>query len=90
MTDKTILAIAFLAFGTIIIIAEIVVLYRKNQGFGPQAVRIVGLTIVLSIAAALTSADMPVERFTAVIGLLATLAGYLAGRAEEKSPAGAP
>lgn len=84
MTDKTILAVSFLVFGAVITIAEIVVLYRKNQGFGPQAVRIVGLTLVLTIAAALTSADMPVERLTAVIGLLATLAGYLAGRAEEK------
>lgn len=84
MTDRTVLAISFLVFGAVIIIAEIVVLYRKSQGFGPQAVRIVGLTIVLTFAAALTSADIPVERLTAVIGLLATLAGYLAGRAEEK------
>lgn len=87
MADKAILAIAFLLFGAAITIAEVFVLYRKNQGFGPQAVRIVGLTIVLSIVAALTSADIPLERLTAVIGLLATLAGYLAGRAEEKTSA---
>lgn len=55
MVQANVLAIAFLIFGVLIVGMEIFVLYRKNQGFGLQSVRIVGITIVLVIAAALVS-----------------------------------
>ena len=79
------LPIAFLVFGALVILMEIVVLYRKNQGFGPQAVRIVGVTIVLTFAVALAASTLSVDRLTAIIGLLGTLAGYLAGRGEARA-----
>lgn len=85
MQDGTLLPIAVLSFGVIVIISEILVLYRKQQGFGPQAVRIVGITIIITIAGALSATNLiPLERLTAVIGLLGTLAGYLAGRGDNK------
>ena len=85
MSETTILPIAFLVFGAVIIGMEIFVLAKKNQGFGPQAVRIIGITVVLVIAAALSSINLSLDRLTPIIGLLGTLAGYLAGRGETKS-----
>jgi hypothetical protein len=86
MSENTILPIVFLAFGAVVVVGEIVILVRRQQGFGPQAVRIVGITIIVTIAAGLAAAsNIPLERLTAVIGLLGTLAGYLAGRGENKT-----
>ncbi len=85
MPETNILPIAFLVFGAVVIGMEVFVLYRKDQGFGPQAVRIVGVTIILVIAAALASTNLALDRLTPLIGLLGTLAGYLAGRGEDKS-----
>jgi len=85
MDQATVVPIALLAFGAIALLMQAVVLYRKGQGFGPQAVRIMGLTIILTLAAALTASSIQIERLTAVIGFMATIAGYLAGRTESKS-----
>lgn len=87
MSGANALPISFLVFGVLIIGMEILVLYRKDQGFGPQAVRIVGITIILVIGSALASTNLAQERLTGLIGLLGTLAGYLAGRSEAKPAA---
>jgi hypothetical protein len=81
MDTNIVLPIAFLAFGALVIGLEILVLTKKEQGFGPQAVRIVGITIIIVVACALVASGLPLERgLTAVIGLLGTLAGYLASK----------
>jgi hypothetical protein len=85
--DATVsLPIAFLVFGAVVVALEIFVLTRKNQGFGPQAVRIIGVTIVIVVACALAASNLSVERITAVLTLLGTLAGYLAGRGDAQTP----
>jgi hypothetical protein len=85
MDTSVVLPIAFLLFGAVVVGLEIRVLILKNQGFGPQAVRIVGITIVIVVACALAASNLGLERITAVVGLLGTLAGYLAGMSEGKS-----
>ncbi|HEV7377623.1 MAG TPA: hypothetical protein VGN95_23100 [Pyrinomonadaceae bacterium] len=82
MPEGTLLPVVFLAFGTIVIVGEIVIPARQKQGFGPQSIRIIGITIAAALSA---STLIPLERLTAVIGLLGTLAGYLAGRSENKA-----
>lgn len=84
MSEANVLPIAFFVFGALIVAMEILVLHRNSQGFGPQAVRTVGITIVLAIAAALTSTSLALDRLTPLIGLLGTPAGYLAGAAKPK------
>jgi len=84
MDTSIVLPIAFLAFGALVVGLEIRVLTEKDQGFGPQAVRIVGITIVIVVACALAASGLQLERITAVIGLLGTLAGYLAGRSDSR------
>lgn len=84
MDANLFLPVAFLVFGAIVVGLEIRVLTIKNQGFGPQAVRIVGVTIVIVVACAIAVSNQSLERVTAVIGLLGTLAGYFAGKSESK------
>jgi hypothetical protein len=78
------LPIAFLAFGALVVGLEIRVLTTRNQGFGPQAVRIVGVTIVIVVACAIAASGLKLEVITGVIGLLGTLGGYLAGKPDTK------
>lgn len=78
------LPIAFLLFGAAVVGLELNVLTKKSAGFGPQSVRIVGITVVIIAACALTASNMALERITAVVGLLGTLAGYLAGRSDKE------
>ncbi len=84
MQQSVTLPIAFLVFGALVVLMEVAVLYQKKQGFGPQAVRIVGVTTVLAITAALIASSLSLERLTAAVGFFGTLAGYLAGRTEAK------
>ncbi len=84
MDTSIALPIAFLVFGALVVGLEIRVLTTKNQGFGPQAVRIVGITIVIVVACAIVTSGLKLEYITAVIGLLGTLGGYLAGKTDTK------
>jgi ABC-type Fe3+-siderophore transport system permease subunit len=87
MPDTTVLPMLFLVFGLVVIALIVAVLFKRGQGLGPTTVRMVGITIVLSIAAALTATGVQQEKLTAVIGLLGTVAGYLLGQTERKEPA---
>ena len=84
MDTSIALPIAFLVFGALVVGLEIRVLTTKNQGFGPQAVRIVGITIVIVVACAIATSGLKLEGISAVIGLLGTLGGYLAGKTDTK------
>jgi hypothetical protein len=77
-------SIAILCFGFAVILLEIVVLIRKQQGFGPQAVRIVGVTVIITVAAFLAISGAGKESLSQMIGLLGTIAGYLVGRSDSK------
>ena len=46
---------------------------EKMEGFGPQAVRIIGVTLVLTIAAFLTVSGQAQDRFSQMVGLLGTV-----------------
>jgi hypothetical protein len=85
MTTGPTLGISVLVFGTLIIGLEIFVMIRRNKGWGIQSSRTVGISLIVVAALFLAAADVPPDRVTPVIGMLATVAGYLLGRNDQSS-----
>jgi hypothetical protein len=81
--------IAILVFGFLVLGLEVLVLLKreKMEGFGPQAVRIVGVTLMVTIAAFLAVTSQAKDQFSQMVGLLGTIAGYLVGRSDSKEAA---
>jgi hypothetical protein len=80
MTTGPVLGISVLVFGILIVGSEIFVMIRRNKGWGIQSSRTVGISLIVVAALFLAAADVPADRVTPVIGVLATIAGYLLGR----------
>lgn len=76
------LSFSVLIFGSLVIVLEIVVVLFQEKVWDPgDCIRLVGLTVVISFAIFLATARVDVgdNTFTALIGFLGTIAGYLAG-----------
>ena len=80
MSEATLLTLAVLAFGSIIVVAQVTVMIRRNRGWGSNSTRIVGFTVVLVVVIVLALSSISMERFLAVLGIIGTIVGYLAGR----------
>jgi hypothetical protein len=83
--ESAYLSIALLVFG---LLAMSVALFRVQQSALTEsgALRIVGATAVVVMAAFLCTAGYTLEQITPAIGLLGTMGGYLLGRSESKAP----
>jgi hypothetical protein len=69
-----------LVFGLIIVLSVIVVIARSNTGWNAEATRVVGLTDVTIAAVFMVTAGYHAEKIAPAIGLLGSIAGFLAGR----------
>ena len=81
--DLTWYPIAILVFGAVIVALEI---YGKDLGYGPNSIRMLGLTLViiaiLFLVAIVAAAKVSAETAAAGFGLLGAIAGYLFGKSE--------
>ena len=68
---------AVLAFGVIILVAIFITMWNKEQGFGPNNLRAVGIVTIITLATVIFIMDA--SKSDAVIGLLGVIAGYLFG-----------
>jgi hypothetical protein len=78
---EIIIPIAILIFGVIVIALEI---WGKQPGYGEQTIRLIGITLVIVVAALLVSLvtlmKISGEQTAAAFGLLGAVAGYLFGK----------
>lgn len=79
------LSIAVLAFGLLIAGASILVMLKRERGWGPLSTQIVGLTLVITAGLFLITAGYSQDQIAPMIGLLGTIAGYLLGRGSKGS-----
>ena len=85
MTEATLISIALLVFGLIVIGLEILVMLKRQKGWGPDSSRIVGLSLVVVLAVFMVSTtSISQERLTAAIAILGTIAGYLLGKNDKE------
>ena len=72
-----------LIFGVIVIGGEIFVMIQRQKGWGAQSRKIVGASLIIVAALAITLSNIPIERITSVIGLLGALGGYVVGNKDQ-------
>ncbi|MBK9336721.1 MAG: hypothetical protein IPM98_09040 [Lewinellaceae bacterium] len=78
--DKSVLnPILILAIAAITIGCLIGIFRKQKEGFGPFTLKIYGLTLVIGVGAIMTLAEVEQDRFTAFMGILIAIAGYLFG-----------
>lgn len=78
--------VAVLIFGLIVILIEVYVIRKKDQGWGNNSLRIVGLTLITTcIMVLLTMENLKQEYFTSLIGLFGSIVGYLLGKKDDES-----
>lgn len=77
------LALAVIVFGLIIELLAFRVLHAREQGFGANSIRIIGLVAVITLVVVLVLSEIKgTEPAMAVLG---AVAGYLFGFAEKKA-----
>lgn len=87
--DKSILNLILIAAITIIMVGCLIGIYRKQkEGFGPFTLKVYGLTLVIGIGAIITLSEVQQDRFTAYMGILVAIAGYLFGIENKSDKAG--
>src|SRR5258705_9738117 len=79
------LSIAILAFGLVVIIGVLYVILKKNQGFGPNSVSMVGITLIIVTSLFLVTSGYAEKQITPVIGLLSTIVGFFLANVQRKS-----
>ena len=79
------LSIAVLVFGLFIVGAQVLVMLKREKGWGPSSNQIVGLTLVLTAGLFLVVAGYSQDQIAPMMALLGTIAGYLLGRGTDKS-----
>ena len=83
------LPIAVLVFGLSAVGLQVLVLVKRGAGWYPDATKLVGLTLILTVVLFLPTAGFGQDGLTSVVGLLGTVAGYLLGQpANQPKPAG--
>ena len=76
------LSLGVLVFGIIVLSLQVALMFKVNKGWGPNTVRINGLTLVIISGVFLITAGYSQEQIAPMIGLLGTIAGYLLGKSE--------
>ena len=77
------LSLAVLLFGLLILGGQMAIMLKVGKGWGPNAIRISGLTLVIISGVFLLTAGYSQEQIAPMIGLLGTIAGYLLGKSEK-------
>jgi cytochrome bd-type quinol oxidase subunit 2 len=79
------LSIALLFFGLVVICGIFYILIKQNKGWGPNAVQIVSITLLIVAGLFLITAGYSQQQITPIVGLLGTIAGYLLGKSNKES-----
>jgi len=85
--QQVLLSIAVLIFGLLIAGGSMVVMLKRERGWGPQSTQLVGITLVVTAGLFLVTAGYSQDQIAPMIGLLGTIAGYLLGRGSNKAGA---
>ena len=73
------LAYAILIFGGILMISVLLFLFKRNQGFGNFAFKLLGIILILTASLFVVVAGYSQDQITPIIGLLGTMAGFIFG-----------
>jgi hypothetical protein len=79
------LSLGILIFGVIILGLQIGLMLKLGKGWGPNSIRMTGLTLVIIAGLFLITAGYSQDQIAPMVGLLGTIAGYLLGKTEAKS-----
>jgi hypothetical protein len=79
------LSLGVLAFGLLVMVLEVLVMFRTSRGWDTDSTRIVGLTLVVVAGLFLITAGYSQDQIAPMTGLLGTVAGYLLGRSAPAS-----
>jgi len=78
------LSIALLIFGSVVICGIFYILITQKKGWGPNAVQIVSITLLIVAGLFLITAGYSQQQITPIVGLLGTIAGYLLGKSSKE------
>ena len=85
---EIVLSVALLVFTLLLIGLESLVVMRASKTWAPRSiVRLMGLTLIVCIAALLVVAGYGKDQIAPVTGLLGVIAGYLLGANDSKPSA---
>ena len=73
-----------LVFGAVVIGLEILVMLKRERGWGTYSTRLVGITLVIVSVMFLIISKVNDTRLASAFGLLGTIAGYLIGKSDKK------
>ena len=83
---EIVLSVAILVFALLIIGIEAFLISKAKKTWAPRSiVRLIGLTLIVCIAALLVVAGYGKDQVAPVMGLLGVIAGYLLGANEQQS-----
>jgi len=83
-TMELYLSLAVLVFGLIILGLQIGLMFKIGKGWGPNTIRVTGLTLVIVSGVFLITAGYSQDQIAPMVGLLGTIAGYLLGKSEKQ------
>jgi glucan phosphoethanolaminetransferase (alkaline phosphatase superfamily) len=78
------LSLGILLFGIILMAFEVMVILKKQEGWNTNAIKVVGLTLVIVAGLFLITAGYSESQIAPMVGLLGTIAGYLLGKSSRK------
>jgi hypothetical protein len=78
------LSLGVLLFGLIILGLQVGLMFKVGKGWGPNSIRISGLTLVIISGLFLITAGYSQDQIAPMVGLLGTIAGYLLGKSEKQ------
>jgi len=82
---EIVLSVSLLLFTLLLIGLEAFIISRAGKNWAPNSIiRLIGLTLIVSIAAVLVVAGYGEDQIAPVIGLLGVIAGYLLGSNDSK------
>lgn len=84
INDSFWLSVAILGFGILIIAGALFIMIRQKKGWGPNAIQIVGIVLIVISTLFLITAGYSESQITPAIGLLGTIAGYLLGKTNKE------
>lgn len=83
-TIEVVLSVGILIFGIIVLILGMLVMWRMPGWTPNTALRLNGLTLIITCAILLVTAGYSSEQTSSIFGLLGTIAGYLLGASDKK------
>ena len=71
------LSLGLLLFGLLLALMQTIVVVRRGKGWDRESIRLIGLTLVLTLGAVLLPVGYDEQQITPLMTLLGIVAGYL-------------